>query len=63
MHKILQKTLISLLLVTFAFSASGPLAFKNLMENYPSVQGRYNWESYQRGDFLIIATDAALLNP
>ncbi|MBL7025362.1 MAG: T9SS type A sorting domain-containing protein [Candidatus Marinimicrobia bacterium] len=63
MHRISQKIFISLLLATLAFSASGPLAFKNLMENYPSVQGRYNWESYQRGDFLIIAPDAALANP
>ena len=63
MHKSSAKILLSLLLVSWAFSASGPLAFKNLMENYPSIQGRYNWETYQRGDFLIIADDAALTNP
>ncbi len=63
MYRILHKTFLSLLLTTLAFSAPGPLAFKNLMENYPSVQGRYNWQSYQRGDFLIIAADAVLANP
>ena len=63
MQKSITKILLSLLLVSFAFSASGPLAFKNLMEQYPSVQGHYNWESYQRGDFLIIATDAVMTNP
>ena len=63
MYSVLRKILISALFVSFAFSASGPLAFKSLMENYPSVQGRYNWDSYQRGDFLIIADDAVLTNP
>ena len=63
MPKSLAKILLSLLLVSFAYSASGPLAFKDLMEDYPSIQGRYNWETYQRGDFLIIAADAALANP
>ncbi|MCF7825690.1 MAG: T9SS type A sorting domain-containing protein [Candidatus Marinimicrobia bacterium] len=62
MQKFFTKICFSLLLMTFAFSASGPLAFKNLLENYPAVQGRYNWESYQRGDFLIIANDAVLTN-
>ena len=33
------------------------------MDNYPSVQSNYNWTSYQRGDFLIIADDAVLTNP
>jgi len=63
MQKSITKIVFSLLLASFAFSASGPLAFKNLMEHYPSVQDRYNWESYQRGDFLIIATDAVMTNP
>ncbi len=63
MQKVLTKLLSSLLLLSFVFSASGPLAFKDLMQNYASIQGRYNWESYQRGDFLIIAADAFLANP
>ena len=63
MRDLLHKIFISLMLTSLAFSAPGPLAFKNLMENYPAVQGRYNWESYQRGDYLIIGADAALANP
>lgn len=54
---------LSLILATSLYSASGPLAFSRLMENYPSVQERYQWESFQRGDFLIIADDAVLSNP
>ncbi len=63
MLKSLQKLVMSLLLLTTAYTASGPLAFQSLVENYPSVQDRYAWESYQRGDFLIIGVDAAIANP
>ncbi len=63
MKNLITKILIQLLLVSFAFSASGPLAFKDLLQDYPSIQNRYNWETYQRGDFLIIAADVVLANP
>jgi len=63
MTKLSSKIILSLTLVSWAFSASGPLAFKDLIPNYSSVENRYNWESYQRGDFLIIGNAAVFANP
>ncbi len=63
MTHIFSKIILSLILVSGAFSASGPLAFKDLIPNYSSVESRYSWESYQRGDFLIVGADAVFLNP
>ena len=54
---------LSLGLITMVFPASGPIAFKNLIENYPAIADQYSWESYQRGNFLIIGADATMTNP
>jgi len=63
MTPLFKKLITSLALTSTLFAASGPLAFESLMEAYPSVQTNYNWSSYQRGDFLIIANDVVLTNP
>ena len=63
MQKTLTKILLSLLFVSLAFAGTGPLAFEKLMNNYSTASENYSWESYQRGDFLIIATDVVLTNP
>lgn len=60
-----RSLLLTLLLVLLSSGAlaSGPLAFKDLMEVYPDVEDHYSWSSYQRGYYLIIGADAALLSP
>ena len=63
MLKSLHKIFPVLLLVSFAFSATGPLAFKDLLNDYSSVQSEYSWETFQRGDYLIIGADAIFSNP
>ncbi len=63
MKKTCSKIILNLSLVAVAFSASGPLAFKDLIPNYSAVENRYSWETYQRGDFLIIGVDEVFLNP
>ncbi|MEA3287682.1 MAG: C25 family cysteine peptidase [Candidatus Marinimicrobia bacterium] len=52
-----------ILFTAMMLSAAGPLAFKDLLQNYPTVADRYAWDSYQRGHFLVIGADAALTNP
>ncbi len=54
--------LLSLITVSALFAA-GPLAFKDLIQNYPNVEDQYNWDSYQRGTYLIIGADAVFTNP
>ena len=44
-------------------SAAGPLAFKDLIQNYPSIEDQYDWSAYQRGNYLIIGNDAIFTNP
>ncbi|NQV14018.1 T9SS type A sorting domain-containing protein [bacterium] len=63
MFKNIFKTGLLLITLSMAFSATGPLAFKDLMQDYPSVADRYTWEAYQRGHFLIIGADAIFTNP
>lgn len=63
MLKKLFKSGLMLLTISMAFSATGPLAFNSLLEDYPSVADRYGWEAYQRGHFLIIGADAVFSNP
>ncbi|MCF6238253.1 MAG: C25 family cysteine peptidase, partial [Candidatus Marinimicrobia bacterium] len=52
-----------LTLAATSLSAAGPLAFKDLLQNYPAVADQYAWDSYQRGHFLIIGVDAVFTNP
>ena len=61
--KIFLPILTLMLTLTMAFGRSGPLGMESLLQRYDRVQTHYSWETYQRGEYLIIAHDALLGNP
>ena len=62
MIKSVYKIWLILMLGVISLSAAGPLAFKDLLQDYPAVADRYAGDSFQRGHYLIIGADAALTN-
>lgn len=59
----IYRTLVPVILASQVFAAQGPLGFEKLMNAYPDVRENYAWQTYQRGDFLVIGADALMDNP
>ncbi|PIZ64954.1 MAG: hypothetical protein COY19_08515, partial [Candidatus Marinimicrobia bacterium CG_4_10_14_0_2_um_filter_48_9] len=56
--------LITLVSIAWARQGAGPLALQKVMQASPNaVQAYSQWQTFQRGDYLIIGQDAVIASP
>jgi hypothetical protein len=59
----LKISIIILSLVTIVMAKQGPLGLEAISAHYPEINQNYHWNSFQRGHYLIVGTDAVIASP